>query len=74
MAVDPAVNGLVIALTGMSVPEGSPERVRSEVVVPHLELVRFLSGLQGAVADVAGATVSGAEGEATEAYIRAMSG
>ncbi|MFH8224868.1 hypothetical protein ACH4C2_37915, partial [Streptomyces sp. NPDC018057] len=57
----------------MTVPVGSPERVRAEVVVPHLVLVRFLKGLTGAVVDVADATVSGAEGEATEAYVRAMS-
>nr|BFD87159.1 hypothetical protein StreXyl84_65600 [Streptomyces sp. Xyl84] len=74
VAVDPVVNGIVVALTGMTVPEGSPERVRAEVVDPHLGLVRFLTGLEGAVADVAGATASGADGEAIDAYIRAMAG
>ncbi|MFB7601085.1 hypothetical protein, partial [Streptomyces sp. NPDC056160] len=44
VAVDPVVNGIVVALTGMTVPEGSPERVRAEIVDPHVVLVRFLTG------------------------------
>nr|BFD87936.1 hypothetical protein StreXyl84_73370 [Streptomyces sp. Xyl84] len=73
MAVDPVVNGLVIALSGMSIPEGSAERVRAEIVVPHLELARFLTGLEGALGDITGATVKGAQGEAMQAYAQAVS-
>ncbi|MFB7599998.1 hypothetical protein [Streptomyces sp. NPDC056160] len=73
VAVNPVANGIVVALTGMTVPEGSPERVRAEIVDPHLVLVRFLTGLEGAVSDVAGATASGARGEAIVAYMRAIS-
>ncbi|MFF0970638.1 hypothetical protein ACWDQO_32590 [Streptomyces sp. NPDC003703] len=63
----------MLMLTGMSVPEGSSERIYAEVVVPHLAVSQFLTGLQGAVADVAGATVSGAKGEAIDAYVQAIS-
>ncbi|MEU5088378.1 hypothetical protein [Streptomyces sp. NPDC021356] len=73
MAVDPVVDGLVIALSGMSIPEGSAERVRAEIVVPHLEPARFLTGLEGALGDITGATVKGAQGEAMQAYAQAVS-
>ncbi|MFH8224827.1 hypothetical protein ACH4C2_37635 [Streptomyces sp. NPDC018057] len=73
VAADPVLDGVVVALTGMTVPKGSPERVRAEVVDPHLVLVRFLTGLEGGVADVAGATTRGARGAAVDAYLRALS-
>ncbi|MFD8612578.1 hypothetical protein [Streptomyces sp. NPDC059631] len=73
MAEQPWYNPVVIALTGTSVPLGSSERVYREVVVPHLELVRFLDGLQRAVADVAAGTAAGASGDMPQEYVRAMS-
>ncbi|MFF0968724.1 hypothetical protein ACWDQO_23705 [Streptomyces sp. NPDC003703] len=73
MAEEPWYNPVVIALTGTSVPLGSPERMYREVVVPHLELVQFLDGLQRALADVTAGTAAGASGDMPQEYVRAMS-
>lgn len=73
MAEEPWYNAIVVMLTGMSVPLGSVERMYREVELPHLELVRFLEGLQQAVAGMAGATVAGSSGEWPREYVRAMS-
>ncbi|MEW2294310.1 hypothetical protein ABZ719_16640 [Streptomyces sp. NPDC006743] len=73
MAEEPWYNPVVIALTGMSVPLGSSERMYREVELPHRELVRFLDGLQQAVAEVTAGTAAGASGELPEEYVRAMS-
>nr|BFD87946.1 hypothetical protein StreXyl84_73470 [Streptomyces sp. Xyl84] len=73
MAEEPWYNPVVIALTGMSVPLGSSERMYREVELPHRELVRFLDGLQQAVAEVTAGTAAGASGDLPEEYVRAMS-
>ncbi|WP_051813821.1 hypothetical protein [Streptomyces sp. NRRL S-340] len=73
MAEEPWYNPVVIALTGMSVPLGSSERMYREAELPHRELVRFLDGLQQAVAEVTAGTAAGARGDLPEQYVRAMS-
>ncbi|MEW2288535.1 hypothetical protein [Streptomyces sp. NPDC047841] len=56
----------------MSVPLGSSERMRNEVQVPHLELVKYLDEFQNLVAQVAGGTAQGANGDWPKAYVDAM--
>ncbi|MFC4326438.1 hypothetical protein ACFPC0_01050 [Streptomyces andamanensis] len=73
MAEEPWYNSIVVMLTGMSVPLGSAERMYREVELPHVELVRFLDGLQQAVVGTAGAVATGASGEWPREYLRAMS-
>ncbi|MFF4903226.1 hypothetical protein, partial [Streptomyces sp. NPDC001068] len=62
----------MVFISGMSVPLGSSERMRSEVQVPHQELVKFLDGFENLVAQVAGGTAQGASGEWPRAYVEAM--
>ncbi|MFB7600661.1 hypothetical protein [Streptomyces sp. NPDC056160] len=73
MTEEPWYNPVVIALTGMSVPLGSSERMYREVEVPHQDLVRFLNGLQQAVTEVTATTAAGASGALPRKYARAMS-
>ncbi|MER6378316.1 hypothetical protein ABT255_61350, partial [Streptomyces mirabilis] len=73
MAVDPLVNGIVLALTGMTVPEGDSGRVVSEVARPHLDLARTLADFQQLISQVTGSVASEATGQWSDAYVRAMS-
>ncbi|ALO99058.1 hypothetical protein SHL15_8090 [Streptomyces hygroscopicus subsp. limoneus] len=72
MTEEPWYNPIVVFVAGMSVPLGSSERMRNEVQVPHLELVKYLDEFQNLVAQVAGGTAQGANGDWPKAYVDAM--
>ncbi|MEU1268597.1 hypothetical protein [Streptomyces sp. NPDC005799] len=72
MTEEPWYNPIVVFISGMSVPLGSPQRMHNEVQVPHEELVKFLDGFENLVAQVAGGTAQGASGDWPEAYVEAM--
>ncbi|MGW2975671.1 WXG100-like domain-containing protein, partial [Streptomyces mirabilis] len=73
MAVDPMVNGIVEALTGMAVPEADSQRVRDEVEQPNLAMAETLGDFQHLITQVTGAVARNATGQWSEAYVKAMS-
>ncbi|MER6375876.1 hypothetical protein ABT255_47905 [Streptomyces mirabilis] len=73
MAVDPTINGVVQALTGMAVPEGDSGRVLGEVMQPNLALVRDLEAFQHVIAQVVIGVSHTATGPWSDAYVQAMS-
>ncbi|HEY5834683.1 hypothetical protein, partial [Streptomyces sp.] len=73
MAVNPFLDGVVVALTGMHIPKGSAARMSSEVEAPHRALVNALEEFQGMIAEITNSVSGTVSGQWNDAYVKAMS-
>ncbi|MBV2354911.1 hypothetical protein KUM39_11120 [Streptomyces sp. J2-1] len=72
MAVDPFVDGIVVALTGMHVPPASAARIRVSVEQPNADVVKDLGELQNLLAKVGTSVGGSVNGKWSDDYVAAM--
>src|SRR3954471_1592820 len=69
---DPVLNGIVLALTGMSIPEGSAPRMNAEVEMPLEEFERALGEAESLFAAISRSVEGSVSGRWADAYSGAM--